>query len=64
VGRLATGSIELKSWKIPFRIKQGDLGGILRWGFTKDFRKIQYAMPCNASYTILVLKRFLYVKQI
>jgi hypothetical protein len=39
-----------------WKIEQGDLGGICTWGFflnssrlLKDFRKIQYAMPCNAS---------------
>jgi hypothetical protein len=35
------------------------------WGFflnssriLKDFRKIQYAMPCNGSYATLFLERF------
>jgi hypothetical protein len=42
----------LRLWKIA----QGDLGGIWTWEFflnysrlLKDFRKIQYAMPCNGS---------------
>jgi hypothetical protein len=29
-----------------------------------DFRKEQYAMPCNASYARLFLERFLYARQI
>jgi hypothetical protein len=48
---------------------QGNLGGILMWGLflsssriLKDFRKIQYAMPCNASYGRLFLERFLYAR--
>jgi hypothetical protein len=39
-----------------WKIAHGDLGGILMWCFflnynrlSKDSRKIQYAMPCNAS---------------
>jgi hypothetical protein len=40
-----------------WKIAEGDLEGILMWGFflnssmlLKDFRKkIQYVMPCNAS---------------
>jgi hypothetical protein len=42
----------LRLWKFA----QGDLGGILTWGFFlnssrlfKDFRKIKYVMPCYAS---------------
>jgi hypothetical protein len=38
------------------KTSQGDLGGILMWGFflnyprlSKNFTKIQYAMSCNAS---------------
>jgi hypothetical protein len=30
----------------------------------KDFRKIQYVMPCSASYARLFLKRFLYVSHL
>jgi hypothetical protein len=48
---------------------QGDLGGILMWEFfqnssriLKDVRKIQHAMPCNASYAKLFLERFLYAR--
>jgi hypothetical protein len=40
-----------------WKFVQGDLGEILMWGFflnsssiLKDFRKIQYAMPCNAMH--------------
>jgi hypothetical protein len=39
-----------------WKFAQGDLGGILTWGFflnsprlLKDFRKIKYAMPCDAT---------------
>jgi hypothetical protein len=50
---------------------QGDLGGILMWDFflnsssiLKDFRKVQYVMPCNSSYVRLFLERlFLYARQ-
>jgi hypothetical protein len=76
------GQLGQKLKKIPFGIKirflnlqrlwkfvQGDLGGILIWGFflnssriLKDFRKIQYAMPCNASCARLFLERFLYAR--
>jgi hypothetical protein len=41
------------------------------WGFflnssrlLKDFRKILYAMPCNASYARLFLEGVLYARQI
>jgi hypothetical protein len=74
-----SGPIGPKARRIPLGIKigffnlqrlwnfvQGDLGGILMWGFflnyfliLMDFRKIQYAMPCNASYARLFLERFL-----
>jgi hypothetical protein len=44
---------------------EGDLGGILTSGFflnssrlLKDFRKIKYAMPCDASYTRFIFGRF------
>jgi hypothetical protein len=47
------------------KFAQGDLGGILRWGFflnssrlLKDFRKIKYAMQCNASYTRFIFGKF------
>jgi hypothetical protein len=30
------------------------------FGLFKDFRKIKYAMPCNASYARLFLKGFSY----
>jgi hypothetical protein len=43
----------------------------LIWGFSlnfsrlfKDFRKIEYAMPCNASYARLFLEGFSYAQQI
>jgi hypothetical protein len=39
-----------------WKFAQGDLGGILTWGFflnslglLKDFRKIKYAMTCYAT---------------
>jgi hypothetical protein len=45
--------------------------GILIWRFFlnssrlfKDFRKIEYAMPCNLSYARLFLKGFSYARQI
>jgi hypothetical protein len=48
-----------------WKFAQDDLGGILRWGFflnssrlLKDFRKIYYAMPCNASYTRFIFGKF------
>jgi hypothetical protein len=53
-----------------WKIVEGDLGGILTWGFflnssrlLKDFRKILYAMPCNASCTrfIIFFESFSYV---
>jgi hypothetical protein len=54
-----------------WKFLQGDLGGILIWGFFlnssrifKDFRKIEYAMPCNASYARLFLEGFSYARQI
>jgi hypothetical protein len=50
-----------------WKFLQGDLGGILIWGFFlnssrlfKDFRKIEYAMPCNAYYARLFLEGFSY----
>jgi hypothetical protein len=46
----------LRNWPRLWKFEQGDLGGILMWGFflnssriLKDFRKIQYIMLCNAS---------------
>jgi hypothetical protein len=48
-----------------WKFAQGNLGGILTWGFflnfsrlLKDFRKIKYAMPCNASYTRFIFRKF------
>jgi hypothetical protein len=54
-------SFQSKNWffNIPWLWKfvQEDIGGILMWGFFlnsswlfKDFRKIKYAMPCNAMH--------------
>jgi hypothetical protein len=54
-------SFQNKNWILNilglWKFIQGDLGGILIWGFflnscrlLKDFRKILYAMPCNATY--------------
>jgi hypothetical protein len=50
---------------------QGDLGGILMWGFflnssrlLMDFRKIEYVIPCNASYARLFLECLSYARQI
>jgi hypothetical protein len=47
------------------KILQGDLEGIWTHGFflnssrpLKDFRKIYYAMPYNASYTRFIFGRF------
>jgi hypothetical protein len=58
---------------LPMLLKfaQGYLGEILTCGFflnssrlLKDFKKIKYAMPCNASYTRFIFGRFSYVLQI
>jgi hypothetical protein len=58
--------IKIEFLNLPrlWKFVEGDLGGILRWGFflnssrlLKNFRKIKYAMPCNASYT-----RFIFLK--
>jgi hypothetical protein len=68
-------SFQSKNWffNIPWLWKfvQEDIGGILMWGFFlnsswlfKDFRKIKYAMPCNASYARLFLAGFSYARQI
>jgi hypothetical protein len=53
------------------KLVQDDLGGILIWGFflnssrlLKDFGKIEYAMPYNASYERLFLEGFSYARQI
>jgi hypothetical protein len=53
-----------------WKFVQGDLGGILAWGFflnssrlLKDFRKIKYAMSCNGSYARLFLEGFSYARQ-
>jgi hypothetical protein len=55
------------NWARLWEFLQGDLGGIFMWGFflnfsriLNDFRKIQHAMPQNASYARLFEKRFLY----
>jgi hypothetical protein len=64
-------SFSNKIWflNIPrlWKFAQGDLGGILIWGFSlnssrllKDFRKIKYAMQC-ILYKILFLESFSYV---
>jgi hypothetical protein len=52
-----------------WKIAQQDLGGILIWGFfinysrlSKDFRKIQYIMPCNASWARLILEKIFICK--
>jgi hypothetical protein len=53
-------SFSNKIWflNIPrvWKFAQGDLGGMLTWGFFlnssrlfKDYRKIKYAMPCYAT---------------
>jgi hypothetical protein len=49
-----------RHWKFA----QGDLGGILAQGFflnfsrlLKDFRKIQDAMPCNATLSQIKLRK-------
>jgi hypothetical protein len=54
-----------------WKFVQGDLGVILIWGFFlyssrlfKDFRKIEYAMPCKASYGTLFLEDFSYARKI
>jgi hypothetical protein len=51
-----------------WKFVQGDLGGILRWGFClnssrllKDFQKIKHNMPCNASSTRLFLWKDFYM---
>jgi hypothetical protein len=57
-GKLKEKSFRHKIWVLNilglWKFIQGDLGGILIWGFflnssrlLKDFRKILYAMPCN-----------------
>jgi hypothetical protein len=66
--------IKIGLLNIPWLWKfvQGDLGGILMWGFflnfsrlLKDFRKIKYAMPCNAMHPMqdYFLEGFLYARQ-
>jgi hypothetical protein len=65
--------IKIRFLNIPrlWKFVQGGLGGILIWGFflnssrlLKDFRKIKYDMPCNASYARLYfLEGFLYARQ-
>jgi hypothetical protein len=51
--------IKIEFLNLPriWKFVDGDLGGILRWGFflnssrlLNDFRKIKYAMPCNAMH--------------
>jgi hypothetical protein len=51
-------------WQL-WKFVHGDLEGILAWEFflnssrlLKDFRKVYYAMPCNASYKRFIFGRF------
>jgi hypothetical protein len=55
--------ILIEFWNLSrlWKFVQGDLKGILMWGFflnysriSKDFRKIQYVMPCNATKAELI----------
>jgi hypothetical protein len=65
--------ILIEFWNLPriWKFVQGDLEGILMWrfllnypGLSKDFRKIQYATPCNTSLAELISKRVLYARLI
>jgi hypothetical protein len=55
--------ILIEFWNLSrlWKFVQGDLKGILKWGFflnysrlSKDFRKIQYVMTCNATKAELI----------